>query len=110
MWMPSQAERRQSTRRAGSPERNGGTARSHRPRALATVRPWITVAAMRRAEDEARHGFRVRATPVACWRPDLVLVSASGCHELSDARHKLADDALHGLPSARAAKVTPCGA
>src|SRR5439155_20996401 len=100
--MPSRAERRQSTRRAGSPERKRRYCQkfSPGPARLRPCSPWITVAAMRRAS-RMRRGMvsaSVRATPVACRVALISFLSARlAAMRLSDARRELADDALHGF-------------
>src|ERR1700730_10482331 len=65
----SRAERRQSTRRAGSPEKNRRYCQkfSPGPARLRPCRPWITVAEMRRASRMSRgsSSASTRATPLA---------------------------------------------
>src|SRR5215208_2875633 len=100
--MSSRAERRQSTRRAGSPERKRRYCQkfSPGPARLRPCSPWMTVAAMRRAS-RIRRGMdsaSVRASPLACWVALISFLSARlVAIGLSDARLELANDGFNTL-------------
>src|ERR1700716_836319 len=102
--MPSRAERRQSTRRAGSPERKRRYCQkfSPGPARLRPCRPWITVAAMRRASRMRRGMLSAseRASPLACCVALTSCLSALrvAAIRLSDARLELADDGFDAFP------------
>src|SRR3954453_13518130 len=100
--MSSRAERRQSTLRAGSPERKRRYCQkfSPGPARLRPCRPWITVAAIRRASKIKRgmDSASVRAVPPARW------VASNSCFSarltairLSDAALDLVDDGFRAL-------------
>src|SRR4051812_42567119 len=100
--MSSRAERRQSTRRAGSPDRKRRYCQkfSPGPARLRPCSPWITVAAMRRAS-RIRRGMdsaSVRAAPLACCAALISCLSARrAAIRLSDARLELADNGFDAL-------------
>src|SRR5437868_14062328 len=101
--MPSRAERRQSTLRAGSPDRKRRYCQncSPGPARLRPCSPWITVAAMRRAS-RMRRGMvsaSVRAAPLACCVALTSTLSALrvAAIRLTDARLELADDAFDAV-------------
>src|SRR6267142_6121995 len=101
--MPSRAERRQSTRRAGSPERNLRYCQkfSPGPARRRPCSPWMTVAAIRR-DSRIRRGIdsaSVRASPLACWVALISFLSARRCAaiRLSDAGLELVDDGFRAL-------------
>src|SRR5207247_11095036 len=101
--MPSRAERRQSTRRAGSPEMKRRYCQncSPGPARLRPCRPWITVAAIRRAS-RMRRGMvsaTVRAVPVARWVTLTSKRSARRASAILDSSLvlELADDLSDGL-------------
>src|SRR3954454_7967785 len=100
--MPSRAERRQSTRRAGSPEMKRRYCQkfSPGPARRRPCSPWMTVAAMRRAS-RIRRGIDSasgRACPLARWRALSSLLSARRLAiELSDAPLELTDHSLGAL-------------
>src|SRR3954467_7621788 len=102
--MPSRAERRQSTRRAGSPETKRRYCQncSPGPARLRPCRPWITVAAIRRASRMRRGKVcaTLRAVPVARWVTLISLRSArrvSAITSHSSAVLELADDVVDGF-------------
>src|SRR5256885_16160785 len=100
--MSSRAGRRQSTRRAGSPQTKRRYCQkfSPGPARLRPCRPWITVAAIRRASRISRGSVSasVRAVPLACWVALISLLSARlTAIVLSEAALELGDDAFHRL-------------
>src|SRR5438105_8453484 len=101
--MPSRAERRQSTWRAGSPDMKRRYCQncSPGPARLRPCRPWITVAAILRASRISRGkvSASVRAVPLARWVALTSWASARrlAAIRLTDTRRELADHAGHGL-------------
>src|SRR5439155_27225366 len=101
--MPSRAERRQSTLRAGSPDMKRRYCQncSPGPARLRPCWPWITVAAMRCASRIRRGKVceTVRAVPVARWVTLTSLRSARRASAILDSRAVLefADDLSDGL-------------
>src|SRR5438309_5321161 len=101
--MSSRAERRQSTRRAGSPDMKWRYCQkfSPGPARLRPCSPWMTVAAMRR-DSRIRRGMvsaSERAWPLARWVA-LISCPAARCLAaigLSDARLELVDDGADRL-------------
>src|SRR5215211_7724771 len=107
--MSSRAERRQSTRRAGSPERKRRYCQkfSPGPARFLPCRPWMTVAAMRRASRIKRGmlSASVRASPLAYCVALISCLSARrlAAIRLSDAGPELADNLFHRFA------VSACG-
>src|SRR3954452_4807619 len=100
--MSSRAERRQSTLRAGSPERKRRYCQkfSPGPARLRPCSPWITVAAIRRASKIKRgmDSASVRAAPSARWVASTSCFSARlTAIRLSDAVLDLVDDGFRAL-------------